>query len=168
MTSMTPSEHPGSPSRALWRGVLTRRVLPLGGLAVLIALGMSTGAPAQPANGSKTLRFNVATESIVAADPRFPQPGDTLTETSRNSRGGRTIGSDYTACLLINSHGDLQCTGAVGLPHGTIQIAFHQTLAGTNLVAAIAGGTGTYVGARGYFALTQTSNDHYRAIGHLL
>lgn len=140
--------------------------LPLA-VAAIAAIALSAGSPAHAARPTGTLTFTATDTSTATPDPEFPKAGDTIANTLRNTRDGRGIGTDNTTCIVVTSTGPLQCATTVGLPAGTLQVAFSEGLTARTILAPISGGTGAYVGARGYFVLHQKSSNSYQVVGHL-
>jgi hypothetical protein len=155
-----------------WRGS-RRRLLSLGAAlvgAIALALIASTGAGAKAARGSATpIRFVARSVTQVAPDPSFPQPGDTAVATLNNFRNGHLIGGDSTACVIVDTSANAQCTSTVGLPGGTLEVAFNQNETAARVAGAVTGGTGRYIGARGDFTLRRVgSTSNFDATVHLL
>lgn len=127
--------------------------------ALVASLAASAIAPAiSQVTPSKRLSFLIRSMSQVASDPHFPQAGDTTVATSENLRHGKRLGADRTACLVVDSHGNLQCTTSVGLTGGQLQAAFTQNLTSETITGVIGGGTGRYAATRGTFTLRRIHN----------
>lgn len=122
----------------------------LGPLAVILAVFVTVAtqsAAAPRARTAFTLGFRTVTLSL-GISPGFGQPGTVTVSRIENRQGTHVIGHDQTACVVIKLP-DLQCNSTIGLPGGTVQISFHQSLSGRTIVAPVAGGTGRYADARG-------------------
>jgi hypothetical protein len=138
--------------------------------ASAVALIASAGAPADTPRASTTLiTFFAKSTSQTATDPSFPRPGDIAVATLDNTRHGHLIGGDMTACVIVDTAGNAQCTSTVGLPGGTLEAAFSQNESSTKITGAITGGTGRYTGARGSFTLSRVgATSNFNAVAHLL
>ena len=144
-------------------------VIALAATATIIATPLLAGAAPVKTQASRAARvtFNAKFTSFAAPDPSFPQPGDTEVGELQNTRNGHRIGLDRTACVVINHAGAEQCLTTVGLPGGTLQVAYASSVTPTNITAPITAGTGRYAAARGYFTLHQTSPGTFRVTLHL-
>lgn len=141
-----------------------------GPLAVILAVFVTVAAQsaaAPRATTASTLAFRTVTLSD-AFSPGFGPPGTTTVSKIENRRGTRVIGHDQTACVVIKLP-DLQCSSTVGLPGGTVQISFHQSLTGRTIVAPVAGGTGRYADVRGDLDLRRVGSGQgvYDAVLHM-
>ena len=141
-----------------------------GPLAVILAVFVTVAAQsaASPrASTAFTLAFRTVTLSD-AVSPGFGQAGSTTVSKIENRRGTLVIGHDQTACVVIKLP-DLQCSSTIGLPGGTVQISFHQSLSGRTIVAPVAGGTGRYADVRGDLDLRRVGSGQgvYDAVLHV-
>jgi hypothetical protein len=107
-----------------------------------------------------TLRFTAHTihDRLVDRGRSGLSVGDVRMSSGRLvGGGGRRLGSFGTTCVVINvgRAAVLQCDGYMALPAG--QVAFvGEVVPGKRVqVAAITGGTGDYVDARGQIAMTR-------------
>ena len=141
----------------------------LAAAATIIATPLLAGAAPTTAQrpGSSPITFDAKFTSVATPDPSFPQPGDTEVGDLQNTRKGHPIGVDRTACVVIDCAGAEQCLTTVGLPGGTLQVAYPSSLTARDLTTPITAGTGRYAGARGYFTLQPTSAGAYRVTLHL-
>lgn len=136
--------------RILSRAKLTGTLAVIFGVLVTVA---AQSAAAPHATGASVIAFRTVTLSD-AFSPGFGNPGSTAVSRIENRQGKRVIGHDQTACIVIKLP-DMQCSSTIGLPGGTVQISFHQTLTGRTIVAPVAGGTGRYLDARGHLDLRE-------------
>jgi hypothetical protein len=155
------------------RGPRTSRFVTLGTIlagASAVALIASAGAPAKTTRMSPTpIKFFARSVSQTASDPSFPRPGDTAVATLANLSHGHLVGGDLTACVIVDTAANAQCSSTVSLPGGTLEAAFNQNEASTTITGAITGGTGRYNGATGYFTLTRVkATSDFNAVVHLL
>jgi hypothetical protein len=169
MTSMAQANHrqDRDPGRQRPRSLRRRAAAVAVPVTIVAALVVTAGAPARTSHRPRTVAFVATQTSSAAPDPAFPKPGDTLVASLRNTRRGHAIGNDQTACIVVTTAGPMQCTTTVKIPGGTFEVAFHESLTDTHVTAPISGGTGAFVGARGYFTLHETSAGVYRVVGHL-
>ncbi len=137
--------------------------------ATIIATPLLAGAAPAKTQRSKAspMTFNAKVTFFAAPDPSFPKPGDTEVVELQNTRDGQQIGVDRTACVVINHAGAEQCLTTVGLPGGTLQVAYASSVSATNLTTPITAGTGRYSAAGGYFTLHLISSGTYRVTLHL-
>jgi hypothetical protein len=137
----------------------------MGALAGALVTGFAAAAsPRNPAVGK--FSFLARQTSVHTPDRAFPKPGDTIVVTQENLRGTHGIGADRTACLVVDTAVRLQCTTTVGLPGGTLETAFEESLGSKNIIAPILGGTGRYASTRGYFLLHQLTATEYSVVLH--
>ncbi len=142
----------------------------LGPLAAILAVFVtiaSQSAAAPHAAARSTIVFRTVTLSD-ALSPGFGNPGSTVVSRIENRQGTHVIGLDQTACIVIKLP-DLQCSSTIGLPGGTLQISFHQSLTRRTIVAPVGGGTGRYADARGYLSLREigSSQSVFDAVLHV-
>jgi hypothetical protein len=139
--------------RILSRGTLS---VPLAAISAVFVTVVAQSAAAPRAATGSTIAFRTVTLSD-AFSPGFGAPGTAAVSRIENRQGARVIGHDQTACVVIKLP-DLQCSSTVGLPGGTVQISFHQSLTGRTIVAPVAGGTGRYADARGDLDLREVGS----------
>ena len=169
MFSRTQPIRTARPIRAATVTRLLASVIALAAATTIIATPLLAGAaPAKtPPSPPSPLTFNAKFTSFAAPDPSFPQPGDSEVGELQNTRDGHQIGVDRTACVVIDHAGAEQCLTTVGLPGGTLQVAYASSVTATDLTTPITAGTGRYAAASGYFTLHQTSTGTYRVTLHL-
>ncbi len=148
---------------------LLASVIALAAVAAIITtplLASATPVKTQPSQASR-VTFNAKFISFATPDPSFPKPGDTEVAELQNTRNGHQIGVDRTACIVIDHAGAEQCLTTVGLPGGTLQVAYASNVTVTDLTTPITAGTGRYARVSGYFTLHPTGPSTYRVTLHL-
>ena len=135
-------------------------------LAACVVIAAQSAAAQQPATSS-TIGFRTVTLSD-AFSPGFGPPGTVAVSRIENRQGTHVIGRDQTACVVIKLP-DMQCSSTIGLPGGTVQISFHQSLSQRTILAPVAGGTGRFADAQGYLALREIGSGQtvFAAVLHL-
>ena len=138
--------------------ILSWRTL-FGPLAVILVVSVTVAAQSAAAPRSTTVS-TVAFRTVTLSDAfsaGFGNPGSTVVSRIENRQGKHVIGLDQTACIVIKVP-VLQCSSTIGLPGGTVQISFHQSLTERTIVAPVAGGTGRYADVRGDLDLREVGS----------
>jgi hypothetical protein len=142
------------------RTAMLATVVTAASLAGAAALASSGAAQAPgPPTGTKDVVLRQSSFKFLDHPPRRrgdvpPSPGDVSIIGYRilDANGQKRLGQLDAVCTSTDRRGKrVQCTGAMHLPDGQIE------LAGTGDPLAITGGTGAYAGARGTADSTSTS-----------
>jgi hypothetical protein len=146
-----------------WRLAILAGCVVASALALLASV--TSASTQSPSRAALTFTTKVTYEAVT--DKSFPRPGDDVVEVSENHQHGHVIGRDYTVCFVIDRAGALKCTTTVGLPGGTIEVAFRSSLTGKTITTPITGGSGRYATVRGYFTLRKTGPKTHLVTPHL-
>ena len=151
-----------------------RRILSRGKLSAPLAAVLAvciTVAAQSAAAPRRATRSTVAFRTVTLSDAfsaGFGTPGTTAVSRIENRQGRHVIGDDQTSCVVIKLP-DMQCSSTVGLPGGTVQVLFHQSVTGRTIIAPVAGGTGRYADAHGQLDLREVGSTQtvFDAVLHL-
>ena len=128
----------------------------LAGVLAVAVLAPSASTAGHSAKSGTTLHYRVlfAPFNVLDLGKKGPSAHDVLVDAS-----GKRVGHDGFVCTVTNPVGpEAECTLTLSLPGGIVTTQFLNSPPPLK-VAAITGGTGRYVGARGEVTIVESSRD---------
>jgi len=134
----------------------------LAGVLAVAVLAPSASTAGHSAKSGTTLHYRVlfAPFNVLDLGKKGPSAGDEMIfHDVLVDASGKRVGHDGFVCTVTNPVGpEAECTLTLSLPGGIVTTQFLNSPPPLK-VAAITGGTGRYVGARGEVTIVESSRD---------